>query len=41
MIAVCIVLSLPFDDGVKLGTFVISSTKGNNGKKGGIRRGVI
>ncbi len=41
MIVVCIVLGLPFDDGVKLGAFVISATKGNDETKGSIRRGVM
>ncbi len=40
MTAVCTVLRLPFDDGVKLGAVVISVIKGNN-EKGSIRRGVI
>ena len=38
MTAVCTVLRLPFDDGVKLGAFVISVTKGNNAK-GSVRKG--
>jgi len=41
MTDVCTVLGLPFDDGVKLGVVVISATKGNNEKKGSIRRGII